>query len=409
MIVCAQGHSPTADQAGACRTRQPVSPGAHERVRLLLVSNGIAAGGAEKYLQVLRAGAEAAGFEVSVAHVRLPGKPDAQPFFDVPVAAQGVLVRRLLAHRYHRAAVPLIVHMNSCWSGNLLPALLAARLAGAKLVLTEHIVPPVAPPARSALRRFAPWRVRLKLRALRRRVEWKTAHRIILVGGLVGELLADEQGLYGEHAVVIPNGVKLSDFSPGSAHGPTIRRLHGIGETIVIGSCGRLSDQKRYDRLVEALAMLERPDVALLLVGEGPDRQMLEAEARRCGVAGRVHLVGQRENVSHYLSAMDIFALPSQHEAMPFSILEAMASHLPIVATDVGGVREMVRHGGTGYVVPAGDGQSLVEALRQLVDSAERRSQFGLAGRCLVEEAFSEEAMVRRTLAVYRELVACHR
>ena len=374
--------------------------------RIVFGSDAAALGGAERYQTAVAGACAAAGWRA----ISVMPYGSASDAWASEMEARGVGVRRGYLLRMANTLVrnrcgDLILHVNSSWRANFLMVFLLAKSLGARLVLTEHTVPPQLVPARG-LRRLAPWRFRLRLRTLRRRAEWRLADRIVLVGETVKRRLMPTHDSREERWMVIPNGVDARRFRPDPVAGARVRQAHGIAATCVIGSVGRLAGEKAYDLLVRAMVMLRRDDVSLLLVGDGPDRVVLVEMAKRLGIAERTHFVGWRDNINDYLNAMDIFALPSNFEAMPFSILEAMAAQLPVVATDVGGVPEMVRHGQTGYVVPPGDAAAISEALRKLVDSAELRRQFGAEARRLVEESFSEDFMIRRTLQLYDEILS---
>ena len=296
-----------------------------------------------------------------------------------------------------------IIHINASWRGNLLPHICLANAIGRKVILTEHTVPPVQPTSRR-FGALAPWRIRLRLRTLRRRVEWALADRVIVVGNIVKDRLIRERGLSERRCVVIPNGVDATRFSPTKGLGNSTRERLGIRTEFVVGSVGRLAGEKAYDRLIRAVARLKQEDVCLLLVGDGPVRSALEAEASRLGITDRVRFVGWQEDVNAFLNAMDVFALSSDFEALPFSALEAMAAGLPVVATDVGGVREAVLDGETGYIVPQGDEDALADRIDCLLADSTLRKQMGRAGRDRVGHHFSFDRMIRKTFDVYNQV-----
>jgi glycosyltransferase involved in cell wall biosynthesis len=142
------------------------------------------------------------------------------------------------------------------------------------------------------------------------------------------------------------------------------------------------------------------------LAGDGPLRRTLEEQAHRLEIRDRVHFLGFCPNVHDVFAALDIFAIPSRCEALPYALLEAMTTELPAVASCVGGVREVVIPGETGLLVPVEDHQALAAALKQLLDDANLRRQMGRAGRNHVIAHFSEQEMVARTLELYRRLLS---
>ena len=141
------------------------------------------------------------------------------------------------------------------------------------------------------------------------------------------------------------------------------------------------------------------------MVGDGPDRPEVEAEIRALEISDAVELAGYARDVPDLLAAADVFVLSSRSEGAPFSILEAMAAGLPVVATDVGGVGELVADGETGLLVPAGDPARLAEALRSLLADAALRRRLGAAGLARARERFDLRALRDPHLDLYaREL-----
>ena len=172
-------------------------------------------------------------------------------------------------------------------------------------------------------------------------------------------------------------------------------------------SVGRFKYPKDFATLVDALARLEPPARALL-VGDGPERMAIEAEVRRLGLAGRVTLAGERGDVPELLAASDVFVLSSRSEGLPMSVLEAMAAGLPVVASSVGGVPELVVEGETGFLVPVGDAAALAAALERLIADQELRRRLGRAGRRRVEAEFDLGRFRTAHVELYRhELERC--
>jgi glycosyltransferase involved in cell wall biosynthesis len=195
--------------------------------------------------------------------------------------------------------------------------------------------------------------------------------------------------------VVIPNAVDV-DAAPRATHD---------GDPPRVVSVGRLAAPKDALTLVHALATLGPTAFSALLVGDGPDRADVEAEIRSLDLGERVALAGSRADVPALLAAADVFVLSSRSEGAPFSILEAMAAGLPVVATNVGGVGELVADGDTGLLVPAGDRARLADALRRLLADAGLRRRLGAAGRARAREQFDLHALRDAHLELYsREL-----
>jgi glycosyltransferase involved in cell wall biosynthesis len=198
-----------------------------------------------------------------------------------------------------------------------------------------------------------------------------------------------------QDTVVIPNAVPL-DGVPRARHDR---------ETPVLASVGRLKAPKDFATLLRALAGL--PDAAFeaVIAGEGPDRPTLEAEIERLGIGDRVRLLGDRRDVPKLLGAADVFVLSSRSEGSPVSVLEAMVAGLPVVASRVGGVAELVEEGNTGLLVAPGNPEELTAALERVLADRELRRRLGAAGRARVEQHFDLESFRRAHLDLYyREL-----
>ena len=202
------------------------------------------------------------------------------------------------------------------------------------------------------------------------------------------------------HVHLIPNGLELDAF-PAFGDNASLRRELGIpASALVVGSVGHLRGEKNPVRLVEALGAMKTP-AHLLLLGDGPERAAVEAKRDELGLAARVHMLGHRAETAPCYAAMDVFAIPSDTEQMPVALLEAMASGLSVVSTDVGDVRRMLPAEQAPGVVPlAGEetARGLAAALDRFIADDDLRAQLGRANRARVEERYSFETM----LAAYR-------
>lgn len=202
---------------------------------------------------------------------------------------------------------------------------------------------------------------------------------------------------------VVPNGIDPSRFARPTG-GAALRAELGIPpDARVVSSVGLLNDAKGHDLLVEAAARL--PDsVHLLIVGHGERAAALRERGRRLGLGARLHLPGWRDDISAVHAASDVFALPSRWEGLPYSLLEAMAAGLPCVASDVNGSRDILRaEPPCGLLVPREDPPALASALQRLLSDPELAAGLARAGLARVAADFTLDAMLDRTLAVYRE------
>jgi glycosyltransferase involved in cell wall biosynthesis len=196
--------------------------------------------------------------------------------------------------------------------------------------------------------------------------------------------------------VVIRNGVDPREFKAGEHH-PGPPRLVTVG---------RLQAPKDAVTLVRALAALRGRSFEAVLVGDGPDRPTVEEEVRRLGLESAVELLGERDDVPELLRTADVFVLSSRSEGLPLSILEAMAARLPVIASNVGGVSEVVVDGDTGLLVPPGDPQSLAAAIERLLEDQALGRRLGEAGRIRVAEHFDLAAVHQAHLDLYRRVLA---
>jgi glycosyltransferase involved in cell wall biosynthesis len=167
----------------------------------------------------------------------------------------------------------------------------------------------------------------------------------------------------------------------------------------------RLAEQKDYRTLLHALARLRDLDWHLEQIGDGPQRSAIRAMADELKLSQRITWSGLSPDPIPSLARAQVYALISNWEGFPRSILEAMRAGLPVVASDVGGVRESVEDGATGFVVPRGDVDRLADRMRRLIESSALRSRFGSAGRARYERHFTFERMLADTWSVYLESI----
>ena len=237
--------------------------------------------------------------------------------------------------------------------------------------------------------------------------------RYLAVSKDLHDWLIDKVGIDSSRVVWIPNGIDVDSFVVAPAKKETRPLLGSFAphDTILIGTVGRLDPVKDQAGLLSAFNLLceSLPEVSerlrMVVVGEGPQRAVLEAQIADLGLAAQVCLLGNRDDVPALLSEFDIFVLSSIAEGMPGVVLEAMAAGLPVVATEVGGVGEVVAPGITGLLVPAGNPAALAGALANYVAHEDLRIQHGGAGRRRVEARFKVNDMVSAYAALYDELL----
>jgi glycosyltransferase involved in cell wall biosynthesis len=360
------------------------TPGSR-RLRVLLVAKGPPdRGGIATFVADLCAGDLARAHELTFLNVAHHGTPEGGR------ASLGN-VRRTLADAllvWRRSAGQDIVHINSALTPTVTVLragllALAARLRGSRVLMHAHGG------------NISSWLTSRRSRAVLR-AAMLPVDLVVAVWDSGCAALSD---VLGEHRVaLVTNGVDTSRFQPAP---PTAR----VPRVLYVGL---LTPRKGVLDLVEASRTLRREGVEheLLLLGGTPDEGPDAAETVRDAAAGTATLLGTRppEQMPAAYAEGDVQCLPSWWEAMPLSVLEGMASGLPVVATDVGEVPRMVEQGVTGYVVPARSPDALASALRKLLTDPDQRRRMGAAGRRRVEERFSSAATAQALGQLYADL-----
>jgi len=177
-------------------------------------------------------------------------------------------------------------------------------------------------------------------------------------------------------------------------------------DEIIIGYVGRLDHNKDPLLLLNAFKglVINNPNITLVYVGSGPLRASLKEQAESIGLQDKVSFMGSRPNAQELMPAFDIFCLPSKTEGMPNSVMEASSAGVPIVASNVGGVREIVINEKTGFLFPSGNASALRDKLHRLIVNPQRRANMGNAGRILMEKKFTLECMIGYHEQLYQDL-----
>lgn len=271
---------------------------------------------------------------------------------------------------------------------------LAARRARIPSVVTVHNV--YAKPK---------WHRRLLNRWLA-----KSTARVVAVSAAVGEDVLRYDRIDPERLMVIPNGIDLARAQSALTKEEARQRLGLPPDAQVIGCVGRLEAQKGHRFLLEALAALRTCPRGLahpagnpypLIVGDGGELGALRQSVAELGLDDRVRLLGTRRDIADILRALDLFVLPSLWEGLPLALLEAMAAGVPVIASQVGGVGEVLEGGECGVALPAGDIAALSAAIGDLLSDTERRCALGQRGAERVKQRYSAQAMVARLADIY--------
>lgn len=238
-------------------------------------------------------------------------------------------------------------------------------------------------------------------RELMRALTPQMDHLIAVSQAIVGKIA--EEGRVGAPVTLIHNGVDLERYSQQEAC-CTLGEEYGMEPgSPIVGVVGRLESEKGHPTLIDAwpLVLAEVPTAYLLVVGEGSRLESLQAQARDLGVDRRIVFTGRRDDVPAVTAALDVAVLPSYREAQGLTILEAMALSRPVVASNVGGIPEMVEDGVTGLLVPPHQPAALAAAIVRLLTDHPFADVLARAGHDLVHRRFCVEAMVYAIEALY--------
>lgn len=231
---------------------------------------------------------------------------------------------------------------------------------------------------------------------------------VVAVSKHVHQVMIDDIGISPRRVKLIQNGVNTGRFAPNIAVRCIMRQTLGLGDNdIAIGIIARLAPVKNHTHLLRAFARIldaGQTRAQLMVIGDGAERQALEALSTQLGIASRTRFMGERRDTEALLNALDIYVLSSLSEGMNLTLLEAMSAGLPIVATAVGGNGEMVEDGKTGFLVPLSDVDAMISRLNQLMNDPSLRLKLGTAARASAIGRFDERVMIDAYLSLYRNV-----
>jgi glycosyltransferase involved in cell wall biosynthesis len=386
------------------------------RIRVLRVIARLNMGGPALHVAHLTAGLEERGYRTTLVAGQLARGEGSMAFvaddLGVPIETISELHREISLLRDLSAVAklarlvrrerPHILHTHTAKAGAI--GRLAAILAGdarPPIVLHTfhgHVLRGYFDPLRTA-----------GFRALERLLA-RHATALIAVSPQVRDDLVSLGVAPPESFAVVRLGIPLSSrVAAGEAERAELRRLLGLSaDRFTVGWVGRMTGIKRTDDVLLALRRLRERgvDAALCMVGDGPDRTHVERRAKELGVARHCFFLGYQDDVAPFFAAFDAFLLPSGNEGTPVTAIEALAAATPVVATNVGGVPDVVRDGVDGFLVEAGDVEGLAERLERLALDPELRRRLGEAGRARVLPRYAVERLVDDVDRLYRSLLA---
>jgi sugar transferase (PEP-CTERM/EpsH1 system associated) len=369
-----------------------------KKIKILHVLDSLGVGGMERVVIDVANNLDHSRFDHAVCCISRKG--EAAPYLregtrcvDLGKGARADYLAPVKIARLIGAEAPDIIHTQS-WSG--IDAAIAKMLAGvARLVHSEHG------------RNYPHIDSEPLKRKVARRCLYHLSDAVFAISAEVRDYYCRETGFPRERMRVIPNGVDLRriDGAGGGA-----RAELGIGaEDFVVGTVARLDATKDTITLARAFARLYRlrpeTNLRLLIIGDGDQKAMIENFVAEQGLSAAVICLGLRQDAPRLYRAMNVFALSSLSEGMPLTVLEAMAARLPVVATNVGALPELVEEGGTGFLAEPKDDQALAERLARFYSEPELARRFGEAARRKVEREYSLELMLRRYADLYLSVV----
>jgi sugar transferase (PEP-CTERM/EpsH1 system associated) len=293
----------------------------------------------------------------------------------------GVLARLYRCFRQEKARV---VHTHQF--PQLLFSCLPARAYGARIVHTEH--------------EFYTYRDSARARRLFKPL-LRFCSALTVVGPEIARYYIEELGVPPQRIQVITNAIDTARFKlPGRE---SRARLGLTEDALVFGIVGRLEREKDHRTLLHAFRTLAdaHPEARLLIVGDGSLRRELEDCARSLGLEQNVTFLGARSDIPEVLAALDLFVLSSVHEGVPLSVVEAMGAGKPVIATDVGGLRLLVKPFVNGLLVPPSDPAALQAAMKELATKPALRQSMGAHSRQIACESFSVSTMIDRYQEIY--------
>jgi sugar transferase (PEP-CTERM/EpsH1 system associated) len=380
----------------------PVKPPRTERLRVLHIVSHLGMGGTEHGVLKVMKGLGEYEFEHRICAVRaidadFAARMDvAGRTYSAGSGRPGFQFPMFRLRRIMKQFRPHIVHTRNFGALEAIPA---AMLAGVPATVhSEHGY-------ELEILRGLPFRRRMLCRAF-----YAMADAVFTVTNDLGKYHSEQSGLPVEKFRVLYNGVNTETFLPRPE--VSVRRKSELGipaERLVLGTVGRLVPIKDQRTLLRAAELLVRQNanVHVLVVGAGPELANLQAQvAASAELPGRVTFSGASDRVAELLGAMDIFVLSSICEGMSNTIIEAMASGLPVVATRAGGNPELVKEDHTGCLFDPGDVRRLSELILRFTEDPDLRREFGRAARCRAVELFSLTGMIHRYRSLYVDLAA---
>ena len=370
------------------------------RPRVLHLINSFEIGGTERQAVELIKRLNPEQYDVRVAALRnrgpfygeiedrFPNVPEfpLTSFYNLNAARQLARLRALMA----RERID-ILHAHDFYAAVIGSA--AARLAGVRVVACQRHL-------KLSERMVHEWGTRLIHRL---------AHRILVNSEAIRAHILSRDKTHASKIVVIKNGISplACSSEKRGLHDDLCRELQVTNDSKLIGVVARLQPVKGHKFFVEAAARViyKEPEAQFVLAGGGPLRRDIEGQAARLGIKDRLHLLGDRTDVARLVASLDLLVLASMHEGLPNAVMEAMAAGVPVVATAVGGTKELIIDGETGYLVPPADADSLAGRITFALANETESMRIAARGRQFINKEFGMERMVESVETLYDELM----
>ncbi len=373
------------------------TPAGSKRTKLMVMVTNFHIGGTERQVANLALRIDPSRFDLHLACLKnsgellkeLEGLAVPRPEFRIgSLHALRTLWQAIRLSRYIRKHGIQIVHSYGFYPNVF--AMTAAKLAGNVVAI-------------ASIRDMGDGLTPLQTKVQRRVCRW--ANCVLVNADAIRQRLIS-QGYRPNNIVVIPNGITLTRYNEQQAG--ILRREFGLppsSQVVVVFS--RLNQMKGVQYFLDAAAIVARrfPGVRFLVAGDGANKKELEEKAERMGLGPQTVFAGFRCDVREWLPEADVSVLPSLSEGLSNSLLESMASGVPVIGARVGGNPEVIDHEVTGLLVPPKDANALANAMCRLLADKEMAARFGQAGRRRVAELFSVDGSVRQTTGLYRRLV----
>ncbi|MBI1765626.1 MAG: glycosyltransferase [Acidobacteria bacterium] len=369
------------------------------RLRVLHLLNSFELGGTERQAIELLKRLDQTRFDVRLAALQRQG-----PLYDEVATRYPRLLEFPLNSLYNAQALRQmrrlrawlleeqidILHAHDFYAGWL--GTLAAQFTGVKIIACQR-----------HLRLSDRW-----VHAAGRRVINRLAHRVVVNAELIRKHVLETGTARADKLIVIRNGLiyQAEPAARNAVRAALLAELQLPADVLLIGNVANLRPVKGHRYLLQAAATVVRqfPHAHFLLIGKGELQVALQAQAAALGISANVHFLGQRSNAAQLAQAFDLAVLASLHEGLPNTVMEAMAAGVPVVATAVGGVLEMITDGETGYLAPAADAAHLAEKILQALADEAGRAQRAAHGQAFVLDQFSMQRMVAATEQLYDEV-----